>query len=61
MAFEIRDLPEEIRAIKKNLREALPNHAAIFAEVEAEMKQCVATIVRELEKECMAKWVCRWA
>jgi len=49
MAFEIKDLPEEIRAIKKNLREALPNHAAIFAEVEAEMKQRVATIVRERE------------
>jgi len=47
MAFEIKDLPEEIRAIKKNLREALPNHAAIFAEVEAEMKQRVATIVQE--------------
>jgi hypothetical protein len=47
MAFVIENLPEEIRNAKKALREALPNHAEIFRQVEAEMRQRVNIIVRE--------------
>src|ERR1700691_620742 len=49
MAFVIENLPEEIRNSKKALREALPNHAEIFRQVEAEMRQRVNTIVKERE------------
>jgi translation initiation factor 1 (eIF-1/SUI1) len=49
MAFVIENLPEEIRSSKKALREALPNHAEIFRQVEAEMRQRVNTIVKERE------------
>jgi hypothetical protein len=49
MALVIENLPEEIRSSKKALREALPDHAEIFRQVEAEMRQRVNTIVRERE------------
>jgi hypothetical protein len=49
MAFEIQDLPGEIRAIKETLRKALPNYVSIFTEVETEMRRRVDTIVRERE------------
>jgi hypothetical protein len=47
MAFEIPDLPGAVRSVKKSLREALPNHAEMFREVEAEMQRKVAAIVKE--------------
>jgi hypothetical protein len=49
MAFEITNLPEAVRTTKKLLREALPNHAEVFREVEAEMRRRVDTIVTERE------------
>jgi translation initiation factor 1 (eIF-1/SUI1) len=49
MAFEIDNLPETIRSTKKALREALPNYAAIFRQIEAEMRQRVDIIVKERE------------
>jgi Protein of unknown function (DUF1479) len=49
MAFEITDLPGSIRSVKKTLREALPNHAEIFQDVEAEMGRKVDLIVKERE------------
>jgi Protein of unknown function (DUF1479) len=49
MAFVIDNLPEAIRSTKKALREALPNHAEIFRQVEAEMRRRVDAIVKERE------------
>jgi hypothetical protein len=49
MAFQIDNLPEAIRNTKKALREALPNHADIFREIEAEMRKRVDVIVQERE------------
>lgn len=49
MAFEIDNLPEAIRSTKKALRQALPNHAEVFRQVEAEMRRRVDTIVKERE------------
>jgi hypothetical protein len=49
MAFVIDNLPEAIRSAKKALREALPNHAEVFRQVEAEMRQRVNAIVKERE------------
>ncbi len=49
MAFEISDLPEAIRSTKKALRQALPNHAEVFRQVEAEMRRRVDIIVKERE------------
>jgi hypothetical protein len=49
MAFEIDNLPEAIRSTKKALRKALPNHAEIFRQVEAEMRRRVDIIVKERE------------
>lgn len=49
MAFVIENLPEEIRKTKKALREALPNHADVFRQVEAEMRHRVDIIVQERE------------
>jgi hypothetical protein len=49
MAFVIDNLPEAIRSSKKALREALPNHAEVFRQVEAEMRQRVNAIVKERE------------
>jgi hypothetical protein len=49
MAFVIDNLPEAIRSSKKALREALPNHAEVFRQVEAEMRRRVNAIVKERE------------
>lgn len=49
MEFVIENLPQEIRQSKKTLREALPNHAEVFGQVEAEMRRRVNTIVKERE------------
>ncbi|WP_433973688.1 DUF1479 domain-containing protein [Tunturiibacter lichenicola] len=49
MAFVIDNLPEAIRSTKKSLRKALPNHAEIFHQVEAEMRRRVDIIVKERE------------
>jgi len=49
MAFEISDLPEAIRSTKKALRQALPNHAEVFRQVETEMRRRVDIIVKERE------------
>ena len=47
MAFEITDLPASIRSVKKSLRDALPNYAEIFQDVEAEMHRKVDLLVKE--------------
>jgi hypothetical protein len=49
MAFVIDNLGEAIRSSKKVLREALPNHAVVFRQVEAEMRRRVNAIVKERE------------
>jgi len=49
MAFVIDNLGEAIRSSKKVLREALPNHAEVFRQVEAEMRRRVSAIVKERE------------
>jgi hypothetical protein len=49
MAFVIDNLAEAIRSSKKALRKALPNHAEVFLQVEAEMSRRVHTIVKERE------------
>lgn len=43
------NIAEAVVAVKKDLRRALPKYAAIFAEVEAEMRRKVARIVAERE------------
>ena len=49
MEFVIENLSEQIRQSRKTLREALPNHAEVFRQVEAEMRRRVDTIVKERE------------
>jgi hypothetical protein len=49
MAFVIDNLPQAIRGTKKALRAALPNHAEVFRQVEAEMRRRVNNIVKERE------------
>jgi hypothetical protein len=49
MPFEIDNLPEVVRAAKRDLRKTLPNYAAVFAQVESEMRRKVAQIVSERE------------
>lgn len=49
MPFEVEDLPEAIRGVKKMLRQALPNYAEVFGAVESEMRRKVAEIVKERE------------
>ena len=49
MAFEIDNLPEAIRHIKRSLREALPNYKEVFEAVETEMRTRVDAIVKERE------------
>src|ERR1700692_510923 len=49
MSLEIADLPGSIRSAKKLLREALPNYAEVFRDVEAEMRRSVDAIVKERE------------
>jgi Gig2-like len=49
MPFEVENLPEAIRTVKRDLRHALPNYAEVFHDVESEMRSKVAHIVRERE------------
>jgi hypothetical protein len=49
MEFVIENLSQEIQQSKKTLRKALPNHAEVFRQVEAEMRRRVNTIVKERE------------
>ena len=49
MAVVIDNLSEAIRSSKQALRKALPNHAEVFRQVEAEMRRRVNTIVKERE------------
>jgi hypothetical protein len=49
MAFVIDNLSEAIRSSKQALRKALPNHAEVFRQVEAEMRRRVDAIVKERE------------
>lgn len=49
MEFQLDNLPQAIQSTKKLLREALPDYAWIFHEVEAEMRRRVDVIVRERE------------
>lgn len=44
MALHIDDLPAAIRAAKRELRAALPNHREVFAEVEAAMRETAREI-----------------
>jgi hypothetical protein len=49
MEFQIDNLPQAIQSTKKLLRKALPDHAKIFRQVEAEMRRRVDVIVSERE------------
>ena len=49
MELVIENLSQEIRQTKKALREALPHHAEVFRQVEAEMRRQVNAIVKERE------------
>jgi hypothetical protein len=49
MAFVIDNLADAIRSSKQALRKALPNHAEVFRQVEAEMRRRVNTIEKERE------------
>jgi hypothetical protein len=49
MAFVVHNLPEEVRAAKKKLRDLNPHYAQTFKEVEGEMRRKVAEIVKERE------------
>ena len=49
MPFEIENLSEAIRQVKKDLRQALPNYADVFRDVESELRRNVAQIVKERE------------
>lgn len=44
-ALHIDDLPASIRAVKQYLRQQLPNYREVFLEVEADIKQQVASII----------------
>jgi hypothetical protein len=49
MPFQVENLHEAIRQIKKELKRELPGYAKVFQEVESEMRQKVAQIVKERE------------
>ena len=49
MPFQVENLPEAIREVKKKLRRELSAYATVFQEVEGEMRQKVAQVVRERE------------
>ena len=49
MPFEVENLPEAIRHVKRDLRAALPNYAEVFRDVECEIRRKVAQIVKERE------------
>jgi len=42
MPFQVENLPEAIREVKKKLRRELPAYANVFQEVESEMRRKVA-------------------
>ncbi|WLE62049.1 DUF1479 domain-containing protein [Burkholderia plantarii] len=50
MALHIDDLPAAIRAAKRELRAALPNHREVFAEVEAAMREMAREIAALRER-----------
>jgi hypothetical protein len=47
MPFQVENLPEAIRDIKKKLRRELPAYASVFQEVENDIRRKVAQIVKE--------------
>ncbi|MDI9360741.1 YbiU family protein, partial [Cronobacter malonaticus] len=47
MTLHISDLPSAIREIKQQLRQALPNYQAVFAELEADIARQIETIKSE--------------
>jgi len=49
MPFEVENLPEAIRQVKRDLRAALPNYREVFRDVDCEMRRKVAQIVKERE------------
>jgi len=49
MPFQVENLAEAIREVKKKLRRELPAYAKVFQEVEGEMRRKVAQIVKERE------------
>ncbi len=49
MSFQVENLPEAIREVKKKLRRELPAYAKVFQEVESEIRSKVAQIVKERE------------
>ncbi len=49
-ALQIDDLPATIRGVKKRLREQLPDHARVFAQLEADMREQAADIA-ELRRQ----------
>lgn len=49
MPFQVENLPEAIRDVKKRLRRELPAYASVFQEVESETRQKIAQIVKERE------------
>src|SRR5450432_1287284 len=49
MPFQVQNLPEAIRDIKRKLRRELPAYATVFQQVESEMRCSVAQIVKERE------------
>ena len=49
MTLQIDNLPQAIRDAKKALRQALPNYAEVFRQVEEEMRRRVDIIVQERE------------
>ncbi len=49
MPFQVENLPEAIRELKRKLRRDLPAYSTVFQEVEGEMRAKVAQIVKEHE------------
>ena len=49
MPFEVENLPEAIRDVKRKLRRELPAYASVFQDVEKDLRQKVAQIVKERE------------
>jgi hypothetical protein len=47
MPFEVENLPEAIRAVKRKLRQELPNYAEVCRNVESEIRRKVTQIVSE--------------
>ncbi|CCJ76211.1 FIG00554685: hypothetical protein [Cronobacter muytjensii 530] len=47
MTLQITDIPAAIREMKQQLRQALPNYQAVFAELEADIQRQIATIQSE--------------